>query len=132
GPSVRRMWKQVWHAFAEVVGSTPHRSERTQSGGVEHLQRVETRINRLCSFEVNDRRECSIRQSCVQFVDRLNYAHVPVSLALEAEQDPQLRERRTLCVAELERPRELDRHVVDLAEHWSSRWCRLRVGGDID
>ena len=55
------MWKQVWHALAEIVGPTPHRAERAHAGGVEHLKRIEPRIDGLGAFEVNNRGERSIR-----------------------------------------------------------------------
>ena len=47
GPGVGRMGKQKWDAFAEIVGPTPHRTERPQAGGVEDFQHVQLGVDRL-------------------------------------------------------------------------------------
>ena len=126
------MRKQVRYALAEIVRPTPHWAQRAQASTVEHLQRVQTRINGFGSFEVHHGRQHTFGHAATDFVRRANYAQLMVRFALEAEQNTQLGQRHSLRETQLERTRELDRHTVDVAEH-RTRWkWRLRIRADVD
>src|SRR6266581_4139406 len=66
-PGIRRMRKFKRYAVSESIRSTPDYTERAQSCLVENLKCVQSRINSLCSLEVQDSSENSLTQTCHQF-----------------------------------------------------------------
>jgi len=80
--------EQIRHAFTEVVGPAPHRPERPQAGVVEELERVEARVDRLCAFEVDDRRQRLFSHARAQFADMTRDTHLAARVALEPVQMP--------------------------------------------
>ncbi len=82
GAGVRRVREQVWNSFTEIVGSTPDRAQRTQSGGIEKLQCVEPRIDGFGALEVDDRGQHAVLQTRAQLVERAHHADLALRVTL--------------------------------------------------
>ena len=75
-PGVGRMRKQVRHTFPEVVWPAPHWTERTESSGIEYLECIKTRIDRLGAFEMDDRGERSVCHCPLHLVESSHHAEL--------------------------------------------------------
>src|SRR6266516_2394213 len=92
---IGRMGKLERHAVSESIRSTPDYTKRAQSCLVENLERVQSRINSLCSLEVQDRSENALTQTCHQFTDGTNNLELFLCFGLKPEQACRYRHRHS-------------------------------------
>ena len=103
---VRRRRAAERHAMAEHVRPAPHRTERAQARGMQHVKRFELRVDRLRAFDVQDRRQHAGLDAFPDFVDRAADADLPAGVALDADQDRSHARDDGLRLGEVERRRQ--------------------------
>ena len=87
GPDVGRRRTAERHAVPEHVRPAPHRAERAQPGLMQHVERLELRVDRLGAFDMQHRGQRAGVDAMADVVDGAADADPSVRLALDAEQD---------------------------------------------
>src|SRR6266545_4617008 len=75
------------------IGPAPDRADRAQASLVEHLQRIQLRIKRFCTLEMQNRREHALAQAVRQLVGRSYHLHLIMRLGLDPKPPTRARGR---------------------------------------